>query len=146
MIASMSLALYETEYVKERLILPCLLSAAGIFCSAAGVFSVNTDEEGAGWNSNLSALMWGLEKGMYSAVALFVFSTFFIVLFLFGGGFLMWKVMLSVLAGLFAGVAIGKATEFFTSFDFGPVISIKDRGITGPATVVIQGIGVGMIS
>merc|ERR1719421_2583415 len=54
--------------------------------------------------------------------------------------------MLSVLAGLFAGVAIGKATEYFTSFDFGPVISIKDRGITGPATVVIQGIGVGMIS
>jgi H(+)-translocating pyrophosphatase len=146
MIASMSLALYETEYVKERLILPTLLSSAGIFCSAAGVFSVNTDEEGAGWNSNLSALMWGLEKGMYSSVALFVFCTFFITLFLFGGGFLMWKVMLCVLAGLFAGVAIGKATEYFTSFDFGPVISIKDRGVTGPATVVIQGIGVGMIS
>ena len=46
MIASMSLALYEAEYVKERLVLPTLLSAAGIFCSAAGVFSVNTDEEG----------------------------------------------------------------------------------------------------
>merc|ERR1719197_1216791 len=146
MIASMSLALYEAEYVKERLVLPTLLSAAGIFCSAAGVFSVNTDEEGAGWNSNLSALMWGLEKGMYSSVGLFVFCTFFLVLFLFGGGFIMWKVMLSVLAGLFAGVAIGKATEYFTSFDFGPVISIKDRGVTGPATVVIQGIGVGMIS
>jgi len=146
MIASMSLALYEAEYVKERLVLPTLLSAAGIFCSAAGVFSVNTDEEGAGWNSNLSALMWGLEKGMYSAVALFVFCTFFLSLFLFGGTFKMWEVMLCVLAGLFAGVAIGKATEYFTSFDFGPVISIKDRGITGPATVVIQGIGVGMIS
>jgi inorganic pyrophosphatase len=43
-------------------------------------------------------------------------------------------------------MAIGKTTEYFTSFDFGPVISIKDRGVTGPATVVIQGIGVGMIS
>ena len=43
-------------------------------------------------------------------------------------------------------MAIGKITEYFTSFDFGPVISIKDRGMTGPATVVIQGIGVGMIS
>ena len=39
-----------------------------------------------------------------------------------------------------------QVTEYFTSFDFGPVISIKDRGRTGPATVVIQGIGVGMIS
>merc|ERR1719335_2131906 len=56
------------------------------------------------------------------------------------------RVMGCIMAGLFSGVAIGKATEYFTSFDFGPVISIKDRGITGPATVVIQGIGVGMIS
>merc|ERR1719359_1297644 len=45
-----------------------------------------------------------------------------------------------------SGAAIGKVTEYFTSFDFGPVISIKDRARTGPATVVIQGIGVGMIS
>jgi len=43
-------------------------------------------------------------------------------------------------------MVIGKFTEYFTSFDFGPVKSIKDRGITGPATVIIQGLGVGMIS
>merc|ERR1719428_187142 len=47
---------------------------------------------------------------------------------------------------MISGMSIGKVTEYFTSFDFGPVISIKDRGHTGPATVVIQGIGVGMIS
>ena len=51
-----------------------------------------------------------------------------------------------VITGLIAGIIIGKFTEYFTSFDFGPVISIKDRGMTGPATVVIQGLGVGMIS
>jgi len=51
-----------------------------------------------------------------------------------------------ILIGLVAGMAIGKMTEYFTSFDFSPVISIKDRGVTGPATVVIQGLGVGMIS
>merc|ERR1719224_307237 len=51
-----------------------------------------------------------------------------------------------IIIGLLTGMAIGKTTEYFTSFDFGPVISIKDRGVTGPATVVIQGIGVGMIS
>merc|ERR1719326_1155373 len=51
-----------------------------------------------------------------------------------------------VVLGLLAGIVIGKFTEYFTSFDFGPVISIKDRGMTGPATVVIQGLGVGMIS
>jgi len=43
-------------------------------------------------------------------------------------------------------MAIGKGTEYFTSFDYGPTVSIKDRARTGPATVIIQGIGVGMIS
>merc|ERR1719299_199875 len=57
-----------------------------------------------------------------------------------------WKVYGCILLGLFAGAAIGKVTEYFTSFDYGPVISIKDRAATGPATVVIQGLGVGMIS
>jgi len=51
-----------------------------------------------------------------------------------------------VVIGLLAGIIIGKFTEYFTSFDFGPVQSIMDRGMTGPATVVIQGLGVGMIS
>merc|ERR1719235_1212985 len=57
-----------------------------------------------------------------------------------------WKIYGCILLGLFAGAAIGKVTGYFTSFDFGPVISIKDRAYTGPATVVIQGLGVGMIS
>jgi len=57
-----------------------------------------------------------------------------------------WLLWICIVIGLGAGAAIGKVTEYFTSFDFGPVISIKDRGAFGPATVVIQGIGVGMIS
>merc|ERR1719316_516348 len=56
------------------------------------------------------------------------------------------KIWFCVLIGLVAGMVIGKVTEYFTSFDFGPVMSIKDRGMTGPATVVIQGLGVGMLS
>merc|ERR1719440_170961 len=51
-----------------------------------------------------------------------------------------------IVLGLVSGAVIGKVTEYFTSFDFGPVTSIKDRGHTGPATVVIQGLGVGMLS
>merc|ERR1719149_101994 len=54
--------------------------------------------------------------------------------------------MLGMSINIWYCVVIGKFTEYFTSFDFGPVISIKDRGTTGPATVVIQGLGVGMIS
>merc|ERR1719446_180447 len=51
-----------------------------------------------------------------------------------------------ILILMVSGALIGKVTEYFTSFDFGPVMSIKDRGVTGPATVVIQGLGVGMLS
>merc|ERR1719473_1636174 len=90
--------------------------------------------------------MWGLEKGMYSAVALFVVAAVLIMAMLFGMTSLPIDIFYCVITGLVAGIIIGKFTEYFTSFDFGPVISIKDRGMTGPATVVIQGIGVGMIS
>merc|ERR1719222_948813 len=57
-----------------------------------------------------------------------------------------WKIFSCIVIGMVSGMLIGKVTEYFTSFDFGPVISIKDRAATGPATVVIQGLGVGMIS
>merc|ERR1719277_2468234 len=84
--------------------------------------------------------MWALEKGMYVAAVLFIGGAAGIIAILFNSTYG------CILLGLFAGAAIGKVTEYFTSFDFGPVISIKDRARTGPATVVIQGLGVGMIS
>ena len=57
-----------------------------------------------------------------------------------------WKMYGCVVLGVLTGTVIGKVTEYFTSFDHGPTRSIKDRARTGPATVIIQGLGVGMIS
>merc|ERR1719271_304383 len=119
------------------------LPAVGILCSVVGFFAVNTKEEGKGWNVQLGALMWALEKGMYLAGFIFVFLAYVGVVPYLGLDIQIWY---CVIIGLFAGIVIGQFTEYFTSFDFGPVISIKDRGMTGPATVVIQGLGVGMIS
>jgi inorganic pyrophosphatase len=143
--------------VKERIMLPLWLSSAGIICSLVGVFFVSTKEKGEGWNSNLGALMFALEKGMWVAGILFIGASVGICVYFFppttsdAGEELrdsteQWKLFGCVVIGLLTGMAIGKATEYFTSFDFGPTISIKDRGVTGPATVVIEGIGVGMIS
>jgi inorganic pyrophosphatase len=160
LIAAMSIAAYDgmLEFRDEKMMLPIWLSAAGIVCSMIGVFFVSTNEKGAGWNSNLSALMVALEKGMWVAGILFIVAAFVIcyqtfpedvsVLGLDGEQIsgTRYRIFGCILLGLVVGMAIGKATEYFTSFDFGPTISIKDRGITGPATVVIQGIGVGMIS
>jgi len=131
------------------LALPLMLSALGIFCSLAGYFMVGTKEEGKGWDVHLGTLMWGLEKGMYTAAGLFTVASAILIHLMFGDSDAAgtgWKIYGCIIIGLVSGAAIGKVTEYFTSFDFGPVISIKDRGATGPATVVIQGIGVGMIS
>merc|ERR1719316_1467595 len=145
LIAAVSLALYCNDSTASRLQLPGYLAGAGIFCSMLGVFAVSTKEKGEGWNSNLGALMWALEKGMYLAGILFMICAYGICYVMFPLE-LANKIFGCIVVGLVTGMAIGKTTEYFTSFDFGPVISIKDRGVTGPATVVIQGIGVGMIS
>jgi len=131
---------------KSMMALAFLLPAIGILSSVIGFFAVNTKQEGKGWNVQLGALMWALEKGMYLAGGVFIVATYFVMAFVLDLGDSMFSIFFCVLIGLVAGMVIGKFTEYFTSFDFGPVISIKDRGMTGPATVVIQGLGVGMIS
>merc|ERR1719498_1501783 len=83
---------------------------------------------------------------MYVSGGLFVVLAALLIWLLFGDAAYGWKLYGCIIIGLVAGMAIGKVTEYFTSFDYGPVISIKDRATTGPATVVIQGLGVGMIS
>jgi inorganic pyrophosphatase len=127
------------------LMLPFWLAALGVVCSFCGYFAVSTKQKGDGWNVNLGSLMWTLEKGMYLSAFLFVGLSALLIWMLFDSKY-GWKVYGCILIGLFAGALIGKVTEYFTSFDFGPVISIKDRAVTGPATVVIQGLGVGMIN
>merc|ERR1719507_1052980 len=91
--------------------------------------------------------MFALEKGMYIANGLFLILGAVMCILLFGADNIEgWKILACVVLGLLSGMAIGKGTEFFTSFDYGPTISIKDRARTGPATVIIQGMGVGMVS
>jgi len=122
--------------------LPFWLAGAGVVSAIVGCFAVSTSESGEGWNSNLGALMWALERGTFLAGGLFV-GLAAVICHFFGG---MWTSFACVCIGLATGMAIGKLTEYFTSFDFAPVKSIKARGSTGPATVVIQGLGVGMLS
>ncbi|KAH8085490.1 hydrogen-translocating pyrophosphatase [Aureococcus anophagefferens] len=120
--------------------LPFWLAGAGVVSAIVGCFAVSTSESGEGWNSNLGALMWA--PSGTPRWRLFV-GLAAVICHVFGG---MWTSFACVCIGLATGMAIGKLTEYFTSFDFAPVKSIKARGSTGPATVVIQGLGVGMLS
>jgi len=142
-IASATLAVSQEDIDTDKgIMLSFMLPAVGIICSIVGYFAVNTTQEGKGWNVQLGSLMWALEKGMYLAGGLFLVGAYYAVQTIG----LSVNIYYCIVIGLIAGIVIGKFTEYFTSFDFGPVISIKDRGMTGPATVVIQGLGVGMIS
>ncbi len=129
----------------NTMLLPSWIASIGVLCSTAGFSAVSTKEEGRGWDVQLGTLMFALEKGMYVSAGLFVILAATLCFVMFNTSF-GWKVYGCIILGLVAGAAIGKATEYFTSFDFGPAISIKDRARTGPATVGIQGIGVGMSS
>jgi H(+)-translocating pyrophosphatase len=141
--ATLAITAADTTVADEKVKLAFMLPAIGIVCSTIGYFAVSTKAEGKGWDVELGSLMWALEKGMYVAAAVFAGASYWLTCAYLALDITVWY---CVIIGLVAGAVIGKFTEYFTSFDFGPTISIKDRGITGPATVVIQGIGVGMIS
>ena len=134
-IAAATLAISQEDIGAAGVRLAFLLPAVGVICSIVGYFAVSTDQQGKGWNVKLGELMWALEKGIFLAGGLFVLSSYVCVVLVVGLPFTVW---VAVVIGMVAGLAIGKITEYYTSFDFGPVISIKDRGMTGPATVVIQ--------
>ena len=121
---------------------PFWISAVGIFCSAIAYFAVSTKND-----ASQKDLMWSLNRGIFLAAALTLGGVAVVVHLLFEGredfG---WELYGCMILGLVSGLFIGHATEYFTSYEFAPVKSITDAGVTGPATVVIQGLGVGMLS
>ena len=123
----------------RAVIAPMIIAAIGIFLSLIGIFLVRT-KEGATMKELLSALGLGTNV---SAVLIAV-ATFAILYLL---GIENWLgLSFSVISGLVAGVIIGQATEYYTSQSYKPTQQIAEASQTGPATVIIKGIGTGMIS
>ena len=123
----------------KAVIAPMIIASVGIFLSLIGIFAVKTKE-----NATMRDLLRSLGIGTNLAAGLIAVATFVILYFL---GIENWiGVSFSVLSGLVAGVVIGQATEYYTSHSYKPTQKISEASKTGPATVIIQGIGTGMIS
>ena len=125
---------------------PMLIAAAGVLLSLIGIFLVRTKE-----NAGMKQLLGALSRGTNTAAVLIAAATFGIMYFLFGketGEFanMWWQTSLSVVVGLLAGVIIGKATEYYTSQSYRPTQKVAESSKTGPATVIISGLGLGMLS
>jgi K(+)-stimulated pyrophosphate-energized sodium pump len=125
-----------------RIMMPFWVAGAGIVASIFGYFVVGTKE-----NASQKDLLFALHKGTIVASMLVIAFSAVICAFLFEGreedG---WKIFGCIVIGLAAGVLIGQVTEYFTSYSYWPTQSITEAGVTGPATVIIQGLGIGMIS
>lgn len=123
----------------KAVIAPMLIAAVGIFLSLAGIFMVKTKD-----GATMKDLLHSLSLGTNVSACLIAVATFVILYLLKIDNWI--GVSFSVISGLAAGVIIGWATEYYTSQSYRPTKSIAESSETGSATVIIKGIGTGMIS
>lgn len=123
----------------RAVIAPMVIAAIGIFLSLIGIYMVRTKE-----GASMKDLLHSLGLGTNVSAGLIAVATFIILYLL---GIENWLgLSFSVISGLVAGVIIGQATEYYTSQSYRPTQKIAEASETGPATVIIKGIGTGMIS
>ena len=129
----------------KAVLAPSLIAACGVLLSLIGIFMVKT-KEGAG----MKELLRALSIGTNTAAFLIAGVTFGIFYWLLGDNpdapNQWWQVSLSVVVGLLAGVIIGKSTEYYTSQSYKPTQKVSESSQTGAATVIISGLGLGMLS
>ena len=131
-----------TAMQMKAIIAPMLIAALGVLLSVLCIFTVRT-KEGAGMKELLKSMSFGTNL----ASVLSGLATFGILALVFGTeSNSWWHLSLSVISGLLAGVVIGKSTEYYTSHSYKPTQKLAESAQTGPATVVISGVGLGMIS
>ena len=126
----------------KAVLAPSLIAACGVLLSIIGIYLVKTKED-----AGMKELLRALAIGTNTAAVLIAAVTFGIFAWLFGTETsLWWQVGLSVVVGLLAGVIIGQSTEYYTSQSYKPTQKVSESSQTGPATVIISGLGLGMLS
>ncbi|MCY3655132.1 MAG: sodium-translocating pyrophosphatase [Chloroflexi bacterium] len=125
------------DFDGDAFVLPFLVMAIGIASSIIGTFLVRTSED-----ATMGRLLWALRTGIFSAGGLVLIGTAIAVTVMELKYDLFWV----VLVGLVAGQIIGTATEYYTAFEFSPTQKLAEQAETGAGTVIIGGLGLGMLS
>lgn len=127
----------ETQF--NAVIAPMIIAAVGIILSILGIFLVKAKE-----GANQKQLLAALGRGVNASSVLIAIFSFIVLKFLNIPNYVgVWG---SMMAGLAGGIGIGKITEYYTSSGFKPTQKIAESSKTGPATVIISGVGTGMMS
>ena len=118
-------------------VLPMLIATIGIFASIVGTFFVRTKE-----GASMGSLLWSLRIGIFGAGVLTLIGAALALILLEMPFELFWVVLI----GLIAGQIIGTASEVYTSYEYRFTKELASQAQTGPATVIIGGLGLGMVS
>ena len=125
------------EFDSNRVVLPFMIAGIGIFASILGTFLIRTGEQ-----ANMGRLLWALRTGIFGATGMVLIGTGLVVAALDMDFNLFWVVVV----GLAVGQVIGTATEWFTSYEYRWTKDLAKQTETGPATVIIGGFSLGMLS
>ena len=136
--SALGVAAFSNQAFKAMAI-PMVMAAVGILCSIIGSFFVKTEE-----NADQRTLLKALSRGTNLSAILIAVISFFLVWALLGLEH--WGLYVAILSGLAAGVLIGKATEYYTSDTYKPTQELSGKSQTGSATIIIGGLGLGMLS
>ncbi len=136
-VAAMALA-FAAGFGMTGVLLPLLLAATGVVASIIGTFLVQTKEE-----AHQKELLFAIRKGVWGASILMALLSALLIRLVFPHNFCFYW---PILIGLACGVFIGISTEFFTSDNYKPTRGIALASKTGPATVILEGLSVGMLS
>ena len=136
--SALGVAAFSDQAFKAMAI-PMVMAAIGIICSIIGTFFVRTDEQ-----ADQRTLLKALSRGTNLSAILIAIIACPLVILLLGKEHL--GLYFAILAGLIAGVLIGKATEYYTSDTFKPTQDLSSKSQTGAATIIIGGLGLGMLS
>ncbi len=136
--AALGAAAFMGDFQLKSVLLPMFIAAFGIIASIIGIFFVRTKE-----GATQKQLMNSLNTGVLVASVIVIAGSFGIVKMLLPGNM---GIFWAIIIGLVVGIIIGKATEYYTSYDYKPTKNVASSAQTGHATVIISGIGIGMVS